>query len=155
MRVKQWNNETVHWQLQIYKTDQTAAVEHFMEFFVTHKLINISEDTQEMSRSTVLLRHQNVRCGTNKDKIRHVWNHRRTNKEELQQRDRIEPVSKKTRGARGPESLYWQVQYLVCVCVYVFFFCFFFCFVFFCFCFFFKHIYFIRPQYFTVNSTCL
>ena len=51
-------------------------------------MTNISEDTQEMpqSRGTAFPRHQKERLETNKDKTkRHICNHRRLTKENLQQ----------------------------------------------------------------------
>ena len=66
--------------------------------------IYMSEDTQKMpqSRSTVLLRRQRKeRCGTKKRQNEHyTWNHWRTNKEELQQRNCLGTVIGKLLGMR-------------------------------------------------------
>ena len=69
---------------------------------------NMSEDTQEkvQSQSAAFMRHQKKeRWRTNNDKNkRHIWNHRLTNKEELQQKNRLGMGSRKK-------------NWVVCMCV--------------------------------------
>ena len=58
------------------------------------------------SRSTTFRRHQKNEMRDIWQNKRHTWNHRHTNKEELQQRNRLGTISRKL--LEGLNQLYWR-----------------------------------------------